>query len=537
MTIHVSATTGCNLGCTYCYENPDRERSEEWAQSQYDMEKIMEGLREFKKRYPDEAPGLHGGEPLLMARDDIRRIFEWVNNNYEESPHIQTNATLIDEEVIQIFKEHNVSVGVSCDGPKELNRLRLASGERNKEKMRKVTDKMSERTLNNIDRMLEEGISVGVIVVLHEANAGTEEKFEKLLDWLDHLNKNGASGHFNPAIPYEDIQTDVSLDPETLKKRYLRTWEWMKKEKYRTWNPMNNYVDNLLGLGLKNCVNNTCDVYNAAAAKIIDGDGETTGCGKTWSTVGDGVPFLQGPSSGNEYEETEERYQMLKQLPGGPDKKEGEPDLGGCKGCKFWNLCQGGCPSSGIQDDYRSRTIWCEAKYALYEKIEEDIQALMPNVTLITDYPWDAELAELASRRTLDIKPFGAIRPDTEGRSSTYSGARNPFGQPEDRVPNDAMPEDFHRWENRVERAKEQYGEENLTINEKEKRIHADSAVSKNKKKIETGDEGEDKNKEKSEQENKEKKSRKKKCGCKECKCGKKNKGTDSNKWEKVDDN
>jgi Arylsulfatase regulator (Fe-S oxidoreductase) len=190
VTVHVSATTGCNLGCTYCYENPDRERSENWAKRQYDIDKIMQQLKFFKKKHPHETPGLHGGEPLLMDRDDIRRVFGWINDNYDGTPHIQTNATLVDDEIIEIFKEHNVGVGVSCDGPAELNQLRKASGEVEK-KRAKVTDKMTQQTHEAIDRMIDEGISGGVIVVLSEQNAGTEEKFETLLEWMDYLCENG----------------------------------------------------------------------------------------------------------------------------------------------------------------------------------------------------------------------------------------------------------------------------------------------------------------------------------------------------------
>ncbi|MFB6199724.1 MAG: radical SAM protein [Candidatus Nanohaloarchaea archaeon] len=470
MTVHISAFTGCNLGCTYCYETADRERGENWAQSQYDMESIMDQLRRMKEKYPNETPGMFGGEPLLMKNEHLERIFKWVYENYDSGAHIQTNGTLIDDEVIEMFKKYDVDIGVSCDGPVELNRERLASGELEEDE-REMTDNMSQRTLENIKRLNnEEGLSAGLIVVLHKTNAGTEERFEKLLDWMDELAQEGISGHFNPAIPYENIQTGISLDPETLKKRYLRTWEWIKEEPYRNWGPMQTYVDNLLGLSLRNCVNNKCDVFNTQSAKMVMGNGETTGCGKTWSQVGDGAKFLQGPSTGNEYGETEERYEMLKQVPGGPDKPEEAPDMGGCRGCRFWNVCQGGCPSSSINNDYRNRTLWCEAKYALYRKIEKDLRAVLPNIDLITDFPWDADLARKASRQDLDIKPFAAMRPDTEGRSSASGGAENPFGAPIERVS-----DQISDWDKKVKYYEEEYGGEVVEADRSSGSIHVDS--------------------------------------------------------------
>lgn len=414
MAIHVSATTGCNLGCTYCYENPSREMQENWVEREYDIEAIMDKLKDWKEEYPHIQPGMHGGEPLLVRDEDLERIFRWICKNYDgNGGHIQTNATMLTEQHIKMFKRYNVSVGVSCDGPGELNKHRVAhSGDSD------VTELMSERTLDNIERLVESDVNVGVITVLHEGNAGTEEKVERLLNWMDFLTENGVGGHFNPALPYEDVQTDISLSGERLFEVYKQVWEWIKEEDYRSWNPFADYVDNLLGNQLGNCVNNKCDPFNAGSAKIIKGNGETTACGKTWAAVGDGGPFLQGPSSDNEYNSDEERYDALKNTPG--PYTEDAPDMGGCKGCKYWNVCRGGCPGGGQRDDYRNRVEWCPAIYGIYEMLENEIRNVFPNIRLITDYPWNLPLGDIAMQGQLDIKPFAAMRPAGTGDSSAW---------------------------------------------------------------------------------------------------------------------
>lgn len=437
----------------------------------------MDKLRDWKQKHPNTMPGMHGGEPLLVRKEHLERIFKWINENYDTSQqnksHIQTNGTLLDDDHIEMFEKYNVHVGISCDGPPDLNQERKAAGERQEEIGGGATEKMSQRTQEAIEKVIDSDASLGVITVLHETNAGTEEKFERLLEWLDYLNENRVYGHFNPAIPYEDVPDgeDIALSGEELKERYLRAWEWMKEEDYRQWGPMSDFVDNLLGNKLGNCVNNKCDVFNAGAAQIITGDGETTGCGKTWGKVGDGVPFLQGDSTGNEYDNTEERYDMLRQTPGWVT--EDAPDMGGCKGCKYWNVCQGGGPCAGANHDYRNRTRWCEAKYALYEQVEHDLRAVLPNITLITDFPWDAKLAEHATGWQLDIKPFAAMDPAIEGKSSAWKGYDHDFGPPEERIPDELMPE--ISWEERKKRAEERYDSQSLVINEEERTIHADS--------------------------------------------------------------
>jgi uncharacterized protein len=471
MAIHVSATTGCNLGCTYCYENPDRERKQEWVDRQYDIEKIMSRLHEWKEKYPNITPGMHGGEPLLVRKEHLDRVWGFVYEHYNETSHIQTNGTLMDEDHVELFKKYDVSVGISCDGPADLNTERRAAGERS-EDADEVTNNMTQSTHDAIDMLIEEGVSLGIIIVLHETNAGTDEDLEKLFDWVDYLCKNGVGGHFNPAIPYEDVQNDISLSTERLKEVYLQFWDWMKEEDYRVWGPHSDYVDNILGLQLSNCVNQKCDVFNAGAAKIVMGDGETTGCGKTWSQVGDGVPFLQGDSTDNEYDDDEERYEMLKQTPG-PYTDGDAPDMGGCKGCEYWNICQGGCPGAGMYDDYRNRTVFCKAVYALYEQIERDLRGMMPNVRTITELPWDAEIADKSARWELDIGPFEAMDPGRPGKSSTQGGVH--LEDIENRVPDDVMPE--MSWEEQKARYSQQYPEEHVVFNEEERTIHADSSI------------------------------------------------------------
>jgi uncharacterized protein len=476
MTIHIAANTGCNLGCEYCYEEPDREMKQKQIDNEYDLDLIFERLEQFKRdRNGAEVPGMHGGEPLLIREEDLEEIFKWIHDNFDgRGTHIQTNGTLLTESHIEMFDKYNVSVGISMDGPAELNdsRLARAGGE-------DVTENMTERTQDAINTLIEHpSVPVGVIVVVTETNCGSDERLEKLLDWMDWLNRHEVNGHYNPAIPYEGVQEDLSVSPQRLKEIYLRTWEWVKEESYRKWNPMREFQDNLLGLNLTNCVNNKCDVYNAGAAQIIKGDGETTGCGKTWEAVGDGVPFLQGDSTNNEYEETTERYEMLKQIPGPYTEQvmNGEiEDQGGCKGCKYWNTCQGGCPSAGMNYDYRNRVRWCPAIYALYEKIEEDMRTMLPGIRMITDLAWDTEIADDTSKGLVDIKPFAAIRqPTTKAQKGSVIGkpTTDEIGTVFDEVISGRGEIEFDQL---VTNYKNEFPEEWLTIDEETSNIHADS--------------------------------------------------------------
>lgn len=472
MTDHISPVLGCNLGCDYCYEEPSREMTKKKVQEEYDLEAVLDKIAQWKEVNPDEPPGLHGGEPLLLPKPHLRAIYEEIRDHWpaEEfgSTHIQTNGTLIDEGHIEIFKEFDVNVGISCDGPADLNDLREArqGGE-------DVTRTMTEETHEAIDLCIENDIALGVITVVHEINAGTDERHDRLLEWMDYLNRNGVYGHYNPAIPYEDIQEDVSLSPERYGDVLIRTWEWMQErgQTHRNWDPCRRFQNNLLGLGLTNCVQSRCDVFNTQAARVIDGQGEETGCGKGWDE-GDGVPFLQGASTDQEWEQNDARYQMLKQVPGTcPHDKTGEvpdEDLGGQKGCRYWNLTNAGCPGAGVDDDYRNRSIWHEANHRLYERIENDMRRMFPAIKLVTDFEWDTEYYEAVTSEGLDIRPFSNITHSPNDPAGVHTGRS-------DHTVWDALDEEAADFDTTVERYKQKYGEENVTVDREERSIHGDT--------------------------------------------------------------
>lgn len=117
-------SAACNLQCDYCFYQPKEA-------SMLPRGKMsLETLEQFVKFYIVACPSDHvyftwqGGEPLLMSKDFYRKAFA-LQQKYAAGKHIenaiQTNATLIDEEWCQLFKEHNVLLGVSIDGPETMH--------------------------------------------------------------------------------------------------------------------------------------------------------------------------------------------------------------------------------------------------------------------------------------------------------------------------------------------------------------------------------------------------------------------------------
>lgn len=69
----------------------------------------------------DIALVIHGGEPLLLGKDNMTWLLEDLSREFAQKKlnvdwSIQTNGLLLDQEWIDIFIEYNVPIGISIDG-------------------------------------------------------------------------------------------------------------------------------------------------------------------------------------------------------------------------------------------------------------------------------------------------------------------------------------------------------------------------------------------------------------------------------------
>jgi uncharacterized protein len=117
----------CNLNCSYCYMYNLGDKTY-LKQPKFMSLDTMTAFAEKLSRYSDEY-GLksfqivfHGGEPLLYPkefyRESIRIFREKLSDSYFDFV-LQTNGIGLDEEWYNLFKDLNIRVGVSIDGPKE----------------------------------------------------------------------------------------------------------------------------------------------------------------------------------------------------------------------------------------------------------------------------------------------------------------------------------------------------------------------------------------------------------------------------------
>jgi uncharacterized protein len=115
----------CNLACDYCYVY--RSADQRWRSQPARMsravvtrtaERIAQHVRVHGLSHVEVV--LHGGEPLLAGPQFLAFVCTAlraaVPDGVRVDLSVQTNATLLDEAVLNVFCQHDVRVGVSLDG-------------------------------------------------------------------------------------------------------------------------------------------------------------------------------------------------------------------------------------------------------------------------------------------------------------------------------------------------------------------------------------------------------------------------------------
>ena len=147
----------CNLACRYCFysDHADGVMSEAVA------ERMLETYCALP--FGEKGVALQGGEPLLSPD----YVFDLMDGLPLERS-IQTNGTLITPERADRLRRGNWLVGLSLDGPPELNTCRCTKGTAGAEAARETFD----RTVRGI-RLLENfGVDYNLLSVVSRGNVG-----------------------------------------------------------------------------------------------------------------------------------------------------------------------------------------------------------------------------------------------------------------------------------------------------------------------------------------------------------------------------
>ncbi len=200
----------CNIKCSYCIA--------EAYMGPYSVDQIMSpttacvAIEKVFKSAPDVSEVIFfGGEPLMgfaTIRKAVQASEEYCGAHQIRKPSfsITTNGTLINQEMIEFFKEHNFSVTISLDGPPHINdkQRRFPSGKGTYDLVKK-----------KIDLLCSSGLEFGIEAVFTDRHREYKETIESIYKFLLRLGAREIS--LTPPIggsPDEWINRDLLTDLE-----------------------------------------------------------------------------------------------------------------------------------------------------------------------------------------------------------------------------------------------------------------------------------------------------------------------------------
>jgi uncharacterized protein len=344
------ASAVCNLDCSYCfYLDRDADPYKALPGRRMTMETLERLVDTWLfYSYPESVFAFQGGEPTLAGLRFFEKLVEFQQqygrNGQNVSNALQTNAILLDDDWARLFKQYNWLLGVSLDGPQEVNDLY---------RYNKEGRGTWKRVIQSIETLQKHKVEFNVLCVLSQANV---EKPRELYRFYKSLGVDNVQ-----FIPLAEFDGNGNPRPFTITAdqygRFLceifDLW-WPDRRKFRI-RFFDNTAEALAGMKPGTCtMHETCDSY-----VVVEYNGDVYPCDF----------FVEGGwklgnttlDSWSEIARRQRRFSFASK------KTIAHPD---CQICEYQSICHGGCPKfrHGPNGRFEDLDYFCSAYKMIFAK-------------------------------------------------------------------------------------------------------------------------------------------------------------------------
>ena len=357
-TIILRMTNSCNLNCTYCYDKKNRMNiNEENEFIDKNLDKLVTYINKIQSN-PNEKSNIifHGGEPLLIKVDIYEKLIKKLRrNNPNVKFSVQTNATLLNEEFINLFKKYKVNIGISLDGYNE---------EQNKCRIYKDGKNSFDIVMKKITLLKDMKAKFGIIMTLSKGVLGHEKEL------YDFIAENEIGCNMRPAFLSDSTDNEYVMSNSEFMKFFINIFEiWYADDKRVKLTQIREiYEEFAKALNpeyvLRSCVASDNCFENFVS---LDINGELYSCNRLYNN--------KDLYYGNINDMTvEELNKKMKEL---TIRRKENIENSKCKKCLIYNYCYGGCPASAFaknHDIFTADDYYCEAKVEIYKYLKARLE-------------------------------------------------------------------------------------------------------------------------------------------------------------------
>jgi uncharacterized protein len=301
----------------------------------------------------------HGGEPLLWGIKNYEEIFAYMAKEFEGCQYknsMQTNLSLINEEIIDLFLKYNVHAGFSLDGPKEIH-----DSQRVNPKGEGTFDIIMEKAALCKKKKLR----IGCIVVASKKHIG------KIPELYQFMCENDIGFKFNPLFNAGEAKKNIDeygLTPDEYAAMFTELFDlWFYDNDHKSANSIfTEMASNLITKKTSGCSfgKNCQDTFLA-----VSPNGDVVPCGRFCDN--DLIQY----SYGNLHKE---RLEAIL-----PKIKESDVynrykriEESDCGKCDYFEVCHGGCLHDGFikSGDFKSKTFLCGAYKKIFTHISKRLK-------------------------------------------------------------------------------------------------------------------------------------------------------------------
>ena len=338
----------CNLRCRYCYYNG----LDQSAPSVMSLDVLESFIRQHMGLFDGKLCFIwHGGEPLLTGLPFFKSIIKFQGQysrpGHDIQNHIQTNATLINDDWVQFFSEHQFGVGLSIDGTAESHDLCRVD---------QAGVGTHARVMQGVELLRKHNVKYGVIQVVTPVQLPfIEDSFRFFVDELGirqwSINVPGI-GHCSNQ---DNSFSLTNRQYVAMMKRVMRLW-MERRDKNLSIRQVDDFICGVQKKKSGHCTFcGTCDRYYC-----LDHSGNVFPC--------DDLANESDYCFGN-LEET-----PLEEILCGEKRKSYLAEIASvrseCSQCGWWSVCHGGCPAQRI-GGVKGKYCYCGARKALFQYSEK----------------------------------------------------------------------------------------------------------------------------------------------------------------------